>query len=85
MGFEDAGIKIVQKISRNFFKITLPKGDLYVSYETCIAFKPKDESIVACENIWSKQTGIHLSQISKRHFRLNRECFEDKLRDFLKD
>ena len=59
---------------------------IYFSYDTVVAFSNGWSNLVVSENIWGPTTGKHLNWINSDHsVRLDRNEFEDKLKEVLKE
>lgn len=64
--------------------VSIGNMDLYLSYETIVAFRTTKTGLVISENNWSTTTGKHLNAINPdKKIRLPREAFEKKLAEML--
>lgn len=61
-------------------------NEFYFSYETLIAFKPKNCGMYVSENLWGNTTGKHLNWIDggTKKARLSRDEFNQKYKEIFK-
>ena len=59
--------------------------DLYISYETTVAFDESGHEMVVSENVWSNTTGRHLNEIDggEKEDRVDYNTFQKQLGEAL--
>ena len=55
------------KLASNLHRLDLCVGSIWFSYETIVAFDPKEKrGLVLSQNLWGSTTGKHLNQIDRK-------------------
>ena len=68
----------------NSLRVDMPFFTLWYSYDTIIAYRDRDDSLVIRENAWSTTTGKHLNWINPdKSKRIDGELFKQKLEAML--
>jgi hypothetical protein len=71
--------------SANAHVVKAGKLEIYFSYETPIAFRDADGTLVVSENVWGSTTGRHINLVDSAHgARVPAEEFEERLQAYLR-